>query len=96
MENLRLKNSFVQIVVRFQFKIAPSTGKTLLNLNASFAAIQRNGSVGETLISASLAIKGNAMEIMLVSSQKSSYQSAMGQANVQPEAITMAMGMKEC
>lgn len=62
--NLSQSSLFVLIVVIFQFRTVQNMVKISLNSNANSVALQPNGFVGGILISVSLAISVNVMEIM--------------------------------
>ena len=57
--------------------------KTLFSSNVNFVVQLLNGFVGEILIFVNLAIKGNALEIMLVSIPKINFLNVKVQENVQ-------------
>lgn len=81
---------------KFQFKIVQSTAKILSNLNANFVVASLSGFVGETHISANLAIKDSVKAIMSVSIPNSNCLNVKGRASVQWEEITGLTEMKKC
>ena len=56
--------------------------KISLNLNVNSVAVLLNGFVGEILISVNRVIRNNAVEIMLVNTQKSNYQNVRDREHV--------------
>jgi hypothetical protein len=77
--------------VRYLFKIAQNTAKTLFNSNVNFVVQQLNGSVGETHIFVSLATKDNVIKIMLANTQNRNYQYVQAQNYVRLEVTIMEM-----
>jgi len=82
--------------VTFLFKTAQNTEKISFNSNASIVVVLHNGFVGETLIFATLATKGNALETMYQSTPKTNFQNVVGQGLVLLEEIMMEMVSKRC
>lgn len=89
--NLNLNNWYAPTVVRYLFKIAQNTAKTLFNSNVNFVVQQLNGSVGETHIFVSLATKDNVIKIMLANTQNRNYQYVQAQNYVRLEVTIMEM-----
>ena len=77
-------------------RIVQSTEEISLNSDANSVAVLLNGFVGEILIFVSHATKSNAMEITLVSTQKSSCRSAKDLSSVQLEGITTEVDRRGC
>lgn len=80
--HLSLRNLFAQIAAKYLFRIVQNMERTLFNLNVNIVVQPPNGFAGEIHIFASLVIRNNAMEIMLVNILSKSYQNVKGQGSV--------------
>jgi hypothetical protein len=94
--HLKLKSSFVQIVVKFRFKTVHNMGKISYNSNVNSVAIFLNGFVGVILIFVNLATSANVLGIMLVNIRNNNYQNVLVQVLVQLEVIIMETDKKKC